>query len=117
MATVIQEVDPATEMEYSLVPLPVGAPAVVLTSFPVEIGRGPHADVRLDDIHVSRRHCEIVAAASTLVVHDLGSKNGTFVNGIRTDRSPLGPEDLLTVGEMRFVVQSRSAIARSLDAG
>lgn len=117
MAAVAQEVEPATEVEYSLVPLRVGAAAVVLASFPVAIGRGPAADVRLDDLHVSRRHCEIVAANGGLTVHDLASKNGTFVNGVRTELAPLSPGDVLAVGEVGFVVQARSAIARPLNAG
>jgi pSer/pThr/pTyr-binding forkhead associated (FHA) protein len=114
MATVVQEFEPATDVEYSLVPVCAASPPILLTSFPVEIGRGPDADVRLDDIYVSRRHCEIVATDAALVVHDLDSKNGTFVNGVRTEHSPLCPGDVLTLGGMSFVVQAARdyAIAR-----
>src|SRR5271166_1866160 len=113
MAIVVQEVLSATEVEYELVPLHVGAPALVLANFPVQIGRGSDADVQLDDMYVSRMHCEIVATDATLVVLDLGSKNGTFVNGVRTELAPLRSDDVLTVGRMQFVVRDQSAIARS----
>ena len=95
----------ATNLQYSLVPLQVATPIVVLATFPLEIGRGMDADVQLSDAHVSRRHCEIMAANGALTVVDLGSKNSTFVNGVRRDNSPLSPGDVLGVGEMRFVLR------------
>jgi pSer/pThr/pTyr-binding forkhead associated (FHA) protein len=114
MVAIVQKVEPATKVEYSLMPLCPGARAIILAKFPVQIGRQLDVDIRLDDIFVSRRHCEIVAAESSLVVHDLGSKNGTFVNGIRTELSRLMPNDVLNVGRMEFVVRCRPAIAQSL---
>jgi pSer/pThr/pTyr-binding forkhead associated (FHA) protein len=117
MAADAQEVEPALDGCCSLVPLRAGASAVMLAGFPVVIGRGFDADVRVEDAYVSRRHCEIVAANGALVVLDLGSKNGTFVNGVRTTISPLKPNDVLTLGGMQFVVQNRSAIAGSLNVG
>jgi pSer/pThr/pTyr-binding forkhead associated (FHA) protein len=115
MATVEQEVVPSIGVEYLLVPLHAGAPSVVLTHFPVRIGRGARADVRLDDIHVSRRHCEIIAIDGALAVYDLGSTNGTFVNGVRIGFSPLDAGDVLILGETGFVVKSQPAIAKPLD--
>ncbi len=114
MVAVVQELGPATDVEYALVPLRTETPVIMLSSFPVRIGRGFGADVQLDDIYVSRRHCEIVAAKGVLVVHDLGSKNGTFVNGVRTELSPLRHGDVLTVGGLNFTVQGQPAIARSV---
>lgn len=78
--------------------------------FPVRIGRGAGVDVRVDDVCVSRVHCEIVAEGGKVVVHDLKSKNGTFVNGVRKEFSELSQDDVLSLGASRFVVQG-SAIA------
>jgi predicted component of type VI protein secretion system len=106
MTSVVQELERAIEAECWLTPLGVGSQAIRLSCLPALIGRGSDADVRLDDVYVSRRHCEIVRAEDGLMVHDLGSKNGTFVNGVRVELSPLRPDDLLAVGGMRFMVQA-----------
>jgi pSer/pThr/pTyr-binding forkhead associated (FHA) protein len=64
-----------------------------------------HADVRLDDPCVSRVHCEVSDLNGTLVVRDLGSKHGTYVNGQKVTQAPLLPGDRLTVGVSSFEVQ------------
>jgi two-component system, cell cycle response regulator len=51
------------------------------------IGRGQRAEVRLIDDGVSRAHAKIRSDGTRLVIEDLGSRNGTFVNGKRLDRS------------------------------
>jgi len=51
------------------------------------LGKEPHADVTFDNPYVSRRHAEIVFSGDSYLIRDLGSKNGTYVNGRRlTDR-------------------------------
>ena len=47
------------------------------------VGRDPAADVRIDAVGVSRRHALIVVGDDTVTLHDLASKNGTFVNDVR----------------------------------
>lgn len=70
------------------------------------IGRGEGCDVRLGtDLMVSQRHAKVVLERSGPVVIDLGSRNGTFVNGQRVSRSPLGPRDQLTVGRHTFTLR------------
>jgi pSer/pThr/pTyr-binding forkhead associated (FHA) protein len=115
MANAAEKLEPLSELEYWLVPLHDGGQALALVSFPVNIGRGPDADLRLDDMHISRRHCEIIAGNAAFVVRDLGSRNGTYVNNVRVEASPLGPDDVLTIGGLKFVLRARSAMARSLD--
>jgi hypothetical protein len=78
-----------------------------LGCFPVMVGRSSHAAVRLNDPSVSRCHCEIDDIEGTLVVRDLGSKNGTFVNGLCVTAAPLMPRDMLTVGSTSFVMEYR----------
>jgi DNA-binding winged helix-turn-helix (wHTH) protein len=50
------------------------------------IGRGPDAQIRIDNPEVSRRHARLTVAGETVTLEDLGSKNGTHRNGRRLDR-------------------------------
>lgn len=77
---------------------------IALERLPVIIGRGASADIRLDDRWLSRLHCRIDKVSSTLVVHDLGSKNGTLVNRAHVSEEILMPGDKLTIGTGTFVV-------------
>ena len=64
------------------------------------------ADFVVDAALVSRRHCRLTADASDqLIVEDLGSTNGTEVNGKRVKRGVLRPGDKLTVGRVVFTIQ------------
>lgn len=70
------------------------------------VGRTAAADFILDAALVSRLHCRLTADRSDqLVVEDLGSTNGTLVNGRKLDRSVLRSGDVLTVGRVEFDVQ------------
>ncbi len=62
------------------------------------IGRGQTAHIRMMDEGVSREHCEIQMEGSTLILHDLGSTNGTFCRGARVDRHTLEDGDKILVG-------------------
>lgn len=62
------------------------------------IGRGPAADIRLDDDTVSREHVELTREAGAFWVHDLGSTNGTYVNGLLVRRRAVIAGDAITVG-------------------
>ncbi|MBT8162584.1 ATP-binding cassette domain-containing protein [Arthrobacter sp. GN70] len=71
----------------------------------VAIGRAAENDVALSDLLVSRRHCVIVADESGLRVRDLGSRNGTFLDGERVSGTVECPDGaLLTVGNTDFRV-------------
>jgi hypothetical protein len=64
------------------------------------LGRDPANDISLPDEEVSRRHAQIVRAAGRYLIEDLGSTNGTFVNGRRVDRpAPLRDGDVIYLGE------------------
>jgi pSer/pThr/pTyr-binding forkhead associated (FHA) protein len=70
------------------------------------IGRTARADFIVDAALVSRIHCRLTADRSDqLVVEDLGSTNGTLVNGQKIDRRVLRPGDRLTVGRVEFEVR------------
>jgi ABC transport system ATP-binding/permease protein len=66
------------------------------------IGRAPRADFIVEATLVSRIHCRLTAGATELEVVDLGSTNGTYVNGQRIERAALKSGDTLGVGEVRF---------------
>jgi pSer/pThr/pTyr-binding forkhead associated (FHA) protein len=76
----------------------------------VIVGRGDGADIRLEDRTVSRRHASVGQEGFSLVVRDLGSANGTFVNGEPApDGRRLLPGDLVAFGTalMRVEVERR----------
>jgi pSer/pThr/pTyr-binding forkhead associated (FHA) protein len=72
-----------------------------LDSRAVTVGRGSGNDVVLDgDEFASARHARIEPRRDGIWVHDLGSTNGTYVNGVRIDRPRrLAPGDVVRVGE------------------
>lgn len=70
---------------------------------PTTIGRGREVSLTLPHPLVSREHCEIRESDSRLLVRDLGSLNGTFVNNQRIEGEvELPPGELLTVGTVTF---------------
>jgi pSer/pThr/pTyr-binding forkhead associated (FHA) protein len=73
------------------------------------VGRTARADFILDAALVSRLHCKLkVEKSNQLVVEDLGSTNGTQVNGIRVDRAVLKPGDVVTIGRVELRVERDS---------
>ncbi|MGH9157100.1 MAG: FHA domain-containing protein [Acidimicrobiales bacterium] len=83
----------------------------------VRIGRSPENEIVVDDLLVSRAHAEVrIAPGLPAELVDLGSHNGTFVNGRRVDRAPLGPQDVVSVGSHRFRLVG-STLEEYIDAG
>ena len=69
------------------------------------LGRTARADFIVDAALVSRLHCRLTADRSDqLIVEDLGSTNGTLVNGKRIDRMVLRAGDRLRVGRVEFEI-------------
>ncbi len=70
------------------------------------IGRHDDCLIRIRSSQVSRRHCEVLTEGDALVVRDLGSSNGTFVNGKRVlGKQVLMPGDVLTIGGVALRVE------------
>jgi pSer/pThr/pTyr-binding forkhead associated (FHA) protein len=65
------------------------------------IGRGAGCGVSIDDAHVSKLHARISPAAGGWVLEDLGSTNGTVLDGEPVDRpTPIRPGGRITIGEL-----------------
>jgi pSer/pThr/pTyr-binding forkhead associated (FHA) protein len=71
------------------------------------VGRHPESDIFLDDITVSRRHVEFRReapdAGGSFRVHDVGSRNGTYLNGDRVDDAELQNGDEVRIGKFRLI--------------
>jgi two-component system cell cycle response regulator len=63
-----------------------------------EIGRGQQVGIRIHDSEISRRHARLTVEKGSVVVEDLGSTNGTFVNGEAVDKVTLVDGDKIQVG-------------------
>jgi pSer/pThr/pTyr-binding forkhead associated (FHA) protein len=81
-----------------------GWPKILLGRGVLVIGRDPQCDVRLDSICVSRRHCCLTEINGLVLVRDLGSTNGTWINGRRVESGHLRPGDELSVANFAFRV-------------
>jgi pSer/pThr/pTyr-binding forkhead associated (FHA) protein len=78
-----------------------------------KIGRGETCHLRPNSEQVSREHAEFTLEAGTLIVRDLGSRNGTLVNGkaLTTESCTLKDRDLVQVGPLTFAVSIQDAPA------
>jgi pSer/pThr/pTyr-binding forkhead associated (FHA) protein len=66
------------------------------------VGRHPDADIFLDDVTVSRRHSEFLRHGRDFQVKDLGSLNGTYLDGTRIDIAVLEDGSEVQVGKFRL---------------
>jgi pSer/pThr/pTyr-binding forkhead associated (FHA) protein len=79
----------------------------VLSSPVTNIGRHADSDIALDDITVSRRHCEVSRDGGRFIVRDVGSLNGTYVNQKRVDVAEVTQGDELQIGKFHLVFLER----------
>ena len=68
----------------------------------VVVGRGLSSDIPLYDPTISRRHAELTARGESVQIKDLGSSNGTFVNGTKVTSGRIQPDDAVTFGRLMF---------------
>jgi pSer/pThr/pTyr-binding forkhead associated (FHA) protein len=90
-------------MHAQLVPLDGGPPVEIAKDLTV-VGRKEDCDLRLEHKSVSKMHCVIVKTDGMLLLRDLGSTNGTRVNGQRVRRAVLLPNDQLSIANYKFRV-------------
>lgn len=82
-----------------------------LDAFPFTIGRGDTASLQIDSARVSREHAAIERERKGYRIRDLGSTNGTFVNGRRVAESPLEDGDVLLIADEELTFFSGRAAA------
>ena len=73
----------------------------------VIIGRSRDVDLRIDHADVSRRHAVIYWSDGSIVVKDLGSTNGTMVNGYPIDSTVVRPTDAIRIGNAHITAEPR----------
>ncbi|HJU67729.1 MAG TPA: adenylate/guanylate cyclase domain-containing protein [Gemmatimonadaceae bacterium] len=71
---------------------------------PLIVGRAPNSDIPILDPTISRRHAEVECGDEGFAIRDLGSSNGTYVNGERVTHRAIAPGDVLTFGKVSFRV-------------
>lgn len=87
---------------------PGGAPPMTaaLGLSPLALGTSADCDVVLADSRISRRHCSVQLDERGVIVRDLGSKNGTFVRGVRVYEAELEASSVVEIGGTRIVVRA-----------
>lgn len=86
-----------------------GLSRVAITQFPVTIGRDPGNQIAIPDDQISRFHLRIKRRGRLLIVEDLESRNGTFINGDRIVNAVVRTGDKILVGSTEIVVFSTEA--------
>jgi hypothetical protein len=89
---------------------------VPLGSRPVTIGRAPDNDIPIDNLAVSNYHARVYVEAGSLVIEDLNSLNGSFLNEIRVERAMLKDGDTILIGKHEITVDQEHDAALPLDA-
>jgi len=79
----------------------------------IVVGRGGDCDIQIDRDSVSRRHARVFNVGKGWEVEDLGSTNGSYINDVPIERSPLRDSDFLKVGSAIFKFLSGSGIESS----
>ena len=79
------------------------------------IGRGSECDLVLDEPEMSRRHAVIENAGDGVYLRDLGSSNGTFVNGVQVRDAVLHPGDQIAFDRNRFLLEAPGLPLRGQD--
>lgn len=87
---------------------------VVIEDYPFAIGRGDHTDLKIDSTSVSREHASLMKTPDGIRLEDLGSTNGTEVNGELIANVPLEDGDAIRIAELEITF--RQPVARPGDA-
>jgi pSer/pThr/pTyr-binding forkhead associated (FHA) protein len=116
------------EEQDAIAALPVGSALLVVRRGPnagarflldgnvTTVGRHPDADIFLDDVTVSRRHSEFLRDGFTFQIKDLGSLNGSYLNGERIDIATLTDLSEVQIGKFRLTFYVSRADANSATA-
>ena len=95
---------PARRTARILIECPDADPvSVTLDGSEIDLGRSPECSIQIDFTNVSRRHACVHAEEEDFVIEDLGSTNGTHVNGVRISRCILRSNDVVGIGSCRIL--------------
>lgn len=83
------------------------------------VGREPSCEIHIDNLGISRQHCEFVPRGEAFVVRDLGSSNGTYVNGRKITEHFLNDADEIIIGKYTLKFKNEAQIQQPVaaDAG
>ena len=81
------------------------------------IGRGSEADITVDDGGISRKHVEILWDGKRGQARDLGSTNGSKLNGLKLTKAPLEPDSVIEIGRTRIIFRVLAQSADSAKTG
>jgi hypothetical protein len=102
-AVEVVEPQPEPESPREIVTLSVAGRRHAVTEPRIVLGRSREAHVRISDVNISRKHAELRQEDAAYWIVDLGSLNGTLVNGKRVDRQRLRDGDRITLGSTEIV--------------
>lgn len=83
------------------------------STFPALIGRdSSNVDIPILHPSVSRTHCRLLVSDETVLIEDVGSSNGTFINGQRIrEATPFTNDDAITIGDVKVCIRTKPATA------
>jgi hypothetical protein len=105
LGTLQQELPSLKKPSYSFVAIDNPRQRIHLTKESTLVGRNPACDVALDHGSISRQHCLMQISDRGLHIKDLGTTNGTKVNGVNITESYINPGDQLTMGHLVFLLE------------
>ena len=82
---------------------PIPGEKFIIKKSVFSIGRSPESDILLDDITVSRQHAVIEKSGQDYILKDLGSLNGTYLNGEIINEAALSHSDKIQIGKYIFI--------------
>lgn len=101
--------------------LDIGGKRHPITKSRTVIGRGSDADITVDDSSISRKHVEVLWDGKRAEVNDLGSTNGSLLNGARVSRARLDPDSAIDIGRthivFRVIAEAADDYSTSRDKG
>ncbi len=82
-----------------------------LTEAATIVGRDESADIRIDNLGISRNHCQFIRRGATYILQDMNSANGTYVGGKRVGEHYLNNDDRALIGKYELVFKNDAQTA------
>lgn len=102
---------PSTHRAYmEIISLGDNNEVIELAEEPIHIGRSPKCEVQLQVDNVSRRHVRVSFRNEEYHIEDLGSTNGTYVNGIRVEKCVLRNHDQVEIGGVKILFKEEKTL-------